>query len=92
LAHINTLGDLVQKTEAEMLKYRNFGRKSLSEMIEKIESKGLRFGMNVEGLYPPPGQNTDEDSGEDGTENKGSDTDANSEESKVMESESEVKS
>lgn len=53
LAKINTLGDLIQKSEAEMLKYRNFGRKSLSEMLEKVEAKGLKFGMDVEGLYPP---------------------------------------
>ncbi len=53
LAKIKTLGDLIKKSEAEMLKYRNFGRKSLSEMIEKVEAKGLKFGMDVEGLYPP---------------------------------------
>ena len=53
LAKINALGDLVQKTEAEMLKYRNFGRKSLSELSEKLAVKELKFGMDVAGLYPP---------------------------------------
>ena len=46
------VGDLVQKTEAEMLKTPNFGRKSLNEIKEKLAKIGLKFGMQVEG-WPP---------------------------------------
>ena len=46
-AEIKTLADLVQKTEAEMLKYRNFGRKSLQELNAILNDMGLSFGMNV---------------------------------------------
>jgi len=46
-AEIKTLKDLVQKTEADMLKYRNFGRKSLSELQSILEKLGLSFGMDV---------------------------------------------
>jgi DNA-directed RNA polymerase subunit alpha len=46
-AEIRTLGDLVQKTEAEMLKYRNFGRKSLQELASILAEMGLSFGMEV---------------------------------------------
>jgi len=46
-ANIRTLGDLVQKSEQEMLKYRNFGRKSLKEIQDILEQMGLNFGMDV---------------------------------------------
>ena len=46
-ANIQTLEDLVQKTEAEMLKYRNFGRKSLTELNTILNELGLSFGMDV---------------------------------------------
>ncbi|MFH1337108.1 MAG: DNA-directed RNA polymerase subunit alpha [Candidatus Zixiibacteriota bacterium] len=46
-ANIQTLEDLVQKTEAEMLKYRNFGRKSLTELNTILSDLGLSFGMDV---------------------------------------------
>ena len=46
-AEIKTLGQLVQKSEAEMLKYRNFGRKSLREIAEVLQEMGLAFGMEV---------------------------------------------
>jgi DNA-directed RNA polymerase subunit alpha len=46
------IGDLVRKSEAEMLKTPNFGRKSLNEIKEVLASMGLRFGMDVEG-WPP---------------------------------------
>ncbi|MDE3016579.1 MAG: DNA-directed RNA polymerase subunit alpha [Pseudomonadota bacterium] len=46
------VGDLVQKTESEMLKTPNFGRKSLNEIKEKLAKIGLKFGMQVEG-WPP---------------------------------------
>jgi DNA-directed RNA polymerase subunit alpha len=46
------IGDLVRKSEAEMLKTPNFGRKSLNEIKEVLASMGLRFGMDVDG-WPP---------------------------------------
>lgn len=46
-AQIKTIADLVSKNESEMLHYRNFGRKSLAELGELIESFGLHFGMDV---------------------------------------------
>jgi len=47
-AGINMIGELVQKTEAEMLKTKNFGRKSLSEIKEVLGELGLGFGMKLE--------------------------------------------
>jgi DNA-directed RNA polymerase subunit alpha len=47
-AHIKTIGDLIQKTEAQMLKYKNFGKKSLSEIQGILVSMGLTLGMNIE--------------------------------------------
>lgn len=47
-ANIKTIGDLVRRDEQEMLKFRNFGRKSLQELTQILEEKGLRFGMEVE--------------------------------------------
>ena len=49
-AGITTVQELVLKSENDMLKYRNFGRKSLIELTEKLESMGLRFGMSPEEL------------------------------------------
>jgi DNA-directed RNA polymerase subunit alpha len=46
-ANIRTIGELVQKTEAEMLKQRNFGRKSLKEITEILAGMNLSFGMDV---------------------------------------------
>ena len=46
-ADIRTLGELCQKSEAKMLKYRNFGKKSLDEIIEKLDSMGLGLGMKM---------------------------------------------
>jgi DNA-directed RNA polymerase subunit alpha len=46
------IGDLVQKTESEMLKTPNFGRKSLNEIKEVLANMGLRFGMEVDD-WPP---------------------------------------
>jgi len=46
-ANIKTIGDLVQKTEAEMLKYRNFGKKSLNEIKQILAGMGLSLGMTV---------------------------------------------
>lgn len=46
-ANIRTIGELVQKSEAEMLKQRNFGRKSLKEIQEILQGMNLSFGMDV---------------------------------------------
>ena len=50
-AGINLIGDLVQKTEAEMLKTKNFGRKSLNEIKAILSEMGLSFGMKLD--FPP---------------------------------------
>jgi DNA-directed RNA polymerase subunit alpha len=47
-ANIQSIGDLVQKTEAEMLRTKNFGRKSLNEIKEILGSLGLSFGMKFD--------------------------------------------
>ena len=47
-ADIKTIGELVQKTEAEMLKTKNFGRKSLNEIKEILSEMGLSFGMKLD--------------------------------------------
>jgi DNA-directed RNA polymerase subunit alpha len=47
-ADIKTIGDLVQRTEAEMLKTKNFGRKSLNEIKEILSEMGLSFGMKLD--------------------------------------------
>ena len=47
-AGIKTIRDLVQKTESEMLKYRNFGRKSLSEIKNILKEMGLQFSMKFD--------------------------------------------
>lgn len=46
-ANINTIGELVQRDEQDLLKFRNFGKKSLTELVEVIEDKNLHFGMDV---------------------------------------------
>ncbi len=46
-ANIQTLSELVSKSESEMLKYRNFGRKSLNELNSILESMNLSFGMDI---------------------------------------------
>ena len=50
-AGINLIGELVQKTEAEMLKTKNFGRKSLNEIKEILLESGMGFGMKLD--FPP---------------------------------------
>lgn len=47
-ANIQTIGDLVRRDEQEMLKFRNFGRKSLQELSKILEEKSLHFGMDVD--------------------------------------------
>lgn len=46
-ANINTIGELVSRDENDLLKFRNFGRKSLTELQEVIEEKNLYFGMDI---------------------------------------------
>jgi DNA-directed RNA polymerase subunit alpha len=46
-ADVETLGDLVAFNKNDLLKFRNFGKKSLTELEELVKSKGLEFGMNV---------------------------------------------
>ncbi|NQT95739.1 MAG: DNA-directed RNA polymerase subunit alpha [Candidatus Omnitrophica bacterium] len=46
-AKIKTLGELVKKGESEMLKYRNFGKKSLTEIISVLEGMGISLGMKI---------------------------------------------
>jgi len=50
LANIHTLADLVKNPESDMLKYKNFGRKSLIELNEVLANLGLHFGMDVESI------------------------------------------
>ena len=46
-AEVDTLGDLVTYTKSDLMKFRNFGKKSLTELDELVESKGLSFGMDI---------------------------------------------
>jgi DNA-directed RNA polymerase subunit alpha len=59
-ANIQTIGELVQKSEAEMLKTKNFGRKSLNEIKEILQSMGLSLGMRIDehGNAVPTAQST----------------------------------
>ena len=52
-ANIQTLAELVSKTESDMLKYRNFGRKSLNELNAILEELGLSFGMDISKYLEP---------------------------------------
>ncbi len=74
-ARIRTLGDLVQKTEQEMLQYRNFGKKSLQEIKDLIEEMNLSFGMDVSkylGVRTQPADEGEEEAGaEEGAEATG---------------------
>jgi DNA-directed RNA polymerase subunit alpha len=47
-ANITTVGQLAMKSEQEMLKYRNFGKKSLNEIKDKLAALGLSLGMTFE--------------------------------------------
>ncbi len=54
-ANIRLIGELVQKSEAEMLKTKNFGRKSLNEIKEILTEMGLNLGMKLENFPPREG-------------------------------------
>jgi DNA-directed RNA polymerase subunit alpha len=60
-ANIKTIGELVQKTESEMLKTKNFGRKSLNEIKEILSNMGLSLGMTLDErgqpVMPPSANN-----------------------------------
>ena len=56
-ADIHKIYQLVQKTEAEMLKTKNFGRKSLNEIKEVLSEMGLSLGMQLDGFVPPEEDN-----------------------------------
>jgi DNA-directed RNA polymerase subunit alpha len=55
-AKIHTIGELVQKTPPELLKYRNFGKKSLAEIDELLQGMGLALGMTPGAESTPPPQ------------------------------------
>jgi DNA-directed RNA polymerase subunit alpha len=59
-ARIHTIYQLVQKTDSEMLKTKNFGRKSLNEIKEVLTSMDLTLGMDLEGFEPPEDENNQE--------------------------------
>jgi DNA-directed RNA polymerase subunit alpha len=46
-AEVETLGDLVMYNKSDLMKFRNFGKKSLTELDQLVETKGLHFGMDV---------------------------------------------
>ncbi len=52
-ANIKTIADLVRRDEQEMLKFKNFGRKSLTELSKILEERGLQFGMDVDKYLKP---------------------------------------
>ena len=74
-AQIRSIGDLVQKSEAEMLQYRNFGKKSLKEIEDLISTMGLHFGMDVSRYLGTPKPKDEEDEGEGDGDGEGVDMD-----------------
>jgi DNA-directed RNA polymerase subunit alpha len=60
-ANIKFIGELVTKTEAEMLKTKNFGRKSLNEIKDILSEMGLSLGMKIDGFDPSTLRKQDED-------------------------------
>jgi len=60
-ADIKYIWQLVQRSEPEMLKTKNFGRKSLNEIKEILSEMNLTLGMKLEGFVPPPLDKADED-------------------------------
>jgi len=59
--NINYIGDLVQRTEVELLRTPNLGKKSLTEIKEVLEQHGLALGMRLDN-WPPPGLRSEEPS------------------------------
>jgi DNA-directed RNA polymerase subunit alpha len=60
-AEINKIWQLVSKTEAEMLKTKNFGRKSLNEIKEVLSEMGLSLGMKLDGFEAPEDDTEEEE-------------------------------
>ena len=60
--NIHYIGDLVQRTEVELLRTPNLGKKSLTEIKEVLQSHGLMLGMRLDG-WPPAGLKHDADRG-----------------------------
>ena len=58
--NIHYIGDLVQRTEVELLRTPNLGKKSLTEIKEVLQSHGLMLGMRLDN-WPPPGLKHDEE-------------------------------
>ena len=54
-AGIKYIHELVSKEENQMLKYKNFGRKSLTELVDKLSSMGLHFGMDTSKIMAEEG-------------------------------------
>ena len=67
-ANITLIGELVQRTESEMLKTKNFGRKSLNEIKSILEEMGLSLGMKLENF--PPAEEQDEGEEKEGDTDK----------------------
>jgi DNA-directed RNA polymerase subunit alpha len=63
-ASINTIYQLVSKTDSEMLKTKNFGRKSLNEIKDVLAAMELSLGMNLDGIDPPPEDDGNEEEGD----------------------------
>ncbi len=63
-ANIVQIWQLVSKTESEMLKTKNFGRKSLNEIKEVLSDMGLSLGMKLDGFEPPEAEVPDDEEGE----------------------------
>ncbi len=59
-ADIHKIWQLVSKSESEMLKTKNFGRKSLNEIKEVLSEMGLSLGMKMDGFSPPPQEDSEE--------------------------------
>ena len=59
--HIYYIGDLIQRTEVELLKTPNLGKKSLTEIKDVLASRGLSLGMRLENWPPPSLENKDDD-------------------------------
>jgi DNA-directed RNA polymerase subunit alpha len=58
--NINYIGDLVQRTEVELLRTPNLGKKSLTEIKQVLEAHGLTLGMRLDN-WPPPGLQTEDE-------------------------------
>jgi DNA-directed RNA polymerase subunit alpha len=67
-ANITLIGELVQKSETEMLKTKNFGRKSLNEIKEILSEMGLSLGMKLDNFPPPDQQGYDQENEEEDTD------------------------